>query len=94
MISVVMLAAFPDSESRVKLGTPGARVLCDRRETVRGCVAPVTRRAIGELYEQSILKSAQLRAHADRLVVGVGDDDHDTRLDRAAVGKSVEDLSR
>ena len=48
------------------------------RKAISGGVMPIARRAIGDMHEQRVVKSPELRAEADRLVIGMRGHDNDT----------------
>jgi hypothetical protein len=42
---------------------------------------PIARRAIGDMHEQRIVEAQELRAEADRLVIGMRGHDNDALAD-------------
>jgi hypothetical protein len=57
-------------------------------------ILAVSRRAVGDVQQRYVAQPPQLAADPDRLVVGVGDDDHQARRDRAVASQLREQRAR
>jgi hypothetical protein len=86
-------ARLSDFERCSEFGPRGSSILRNSRKSVRMRIAPIARSTVSDRYEQRIAKPAQLRVHADRLVVRMRYDDHDLASDRLALDKGFQNRS-
>jgi hypothetical protein len=86
-------ARLSDFERCSEFGPRGSSILRNGRKSVRMRIAPIARSTVSDRYQQRIAKPAQLRVHADRLVVRMRYDDHDLASDRLALDKGFQNRS-
>ena len=79
------------AQRRRQLRLSRRSVIRDAGKAVIARIVPVARRAVGDMHEQRVVEAAELRAEADRLVVGMRDNDHDAVRHGPARGETRED---